>query len=379
MDATAAISAPRQVIDALQLASARTGEDFDYLYRTALRESGLKSTAKAPTSSASGLFQFVEQTWLATFKEAGPRHGLSAFSDSIAQSSGGQYIVADPNARQEILALRNNPKVAAVMAGELTAANRAELAQGLGRAPTDGELYIGHFLGSTGAVRLIRAAAFEPQARAAELFPAAARANPTIFYDRDGGARNVGEVYVRLVERHMSSAAEGRGEPASPVPVSGTREENSPFAGVIAFFDRLFSGDAFDRHTVDVVTAPSGPGPRSVSPDGPANSAAVLAYGPDQDVERAGGNLAQLLGHRQANEAYRAQASLSDGKPGADGLGVARNAGEPRASEPRASGSRASELRESDAWKDRPWGGGLFTNTHRPAGPLVLFDPANQR
>ena len=49
---------------AIRQAASETGTDFDYLWRTAKRESGLDPSARASTSSATGLFQFTNQTWL---------------------------------------------------------------------------------------------------------------------------------------------------------------------------------------------------------------------------------------------------------------------------------------------------------------------------
>ncbi|MEG0819994.1 MAG: transglycosylase SLT domain-containing protein, partial [Brevundimonas sp.] len=53
---------------AIRRASSTTGVDFDFLMKTARRESAMNPSARAGTSSASGLFQFIEQTWLATVK-----------------------------------------------------------------------------------------------------------------------------------------------------------------------------------------------------------------------------------------------------------------------------------------------------------------------
>ncbi|MGL4729664.1 MAG: transglycosylase SLT domain-containing protein, partial [Bosea sp. (in: a-proteobacteria)] len=49
---------------AIRDGAAKTGTDFGYLVRTAQRESALDPNAKARTSSATGLFQFIDQTWL---------------------------------------------------------------------------------------------------------------------------------------------------------------------------------------------------------------------------------------------------------------------------------------------------------------------------
>jgi hypothetical protein len=65
-EAASAVSTSQpDMITALHQAATITGSDFDYLLSTATRESSLKPQAKASTSSAAGLFQFVGQAWLA--------------------------------------------------------------------------------------------------------------------------------------------------------------------------------------------------------------------------------------------------------------------------------------------------------------------------
>jgi hypothetical protein len=120
-------------------------------------ESNLNPAAQATTFSAHGLYQFIDQTWLATLKNAGPAHGYGQYADAITVSADGRYEVADPNQRAAIMRLRNDPAVSATMAGAFTQANAAQLAAGIGRQPSEGELYIAHFLGSDGAAKLINA------------------------------------------------------------------------------------------------------------------------------------------------------------------------------------------------------------------------------
>lgn len=187
---------------ALRQASAATGTDFDYLLRTAQRESALKPDAKSKTSSATGLFQFIEQTWLGTLKQSGHQLGLGKYADAIERTPDGRHKVTDPKMRQAILALRKDPKAAALMAGAYTKDAAARLEQTFGRTPLEGELYIAHFLGPGGAVRLISAAQTTPEASAAKLFPKAAHANRPIFYDKAGKARSVEAVYQKLVAQH---------------------------------------------------------------------------------------------------------------------------------------------------------------------------------
>lgn len=202
------------VVDAIRNGAQTTGADFDYLLRTAKRESALDPAAKAGTSSATGLFQFVEQTWLGLVKSEGDRAGLGEQSKAVSTRPDGTYTVADPSARQAILKLREDPQVASVMAGALTQQNRETLTGALGRPPSGGELYIAHVLGARGAADLIGKAQASPTTSAAALMPDAARANRSIFYDRTGRARGVSEVYAVL--SGMQTGASGpAGTPAA--------------------------------------------------------------------------------------------------------------------------------------------------------------------
>lgn len=189
------------VAAAIQRASAKTGADFDYLLKTAARESSFNPDAKARSSSAAGLFQFIEQTWLGMVKRHGDDHGLGAYADQISQGKNGRYYVADRQVRREILALRYDADLAAVMAGEFTKESADALRKEFGREPTGGELYAAHFLGPAGAIDLI-AAANSGETSAAAIFPDAARANRSIFYTKGGAARSPGEVLALLQSKH---------------------------------------------------------------------------------------------------------------------------------------------------------------------------------
>jgi hypothetical protein len=200
------------VIGAIRNAARQTGADFQYLLATAQVESGLNPTASVSSSSAKGLFQFIDQTWLTTLKESGPALGYSRYADAIVQTPSGHYTVSDPAMRQQIMALRDDPAANAAMAGAFTQQNAAVLRQRIGRDPSEGDLYVAHFLGAGGASQLINLANQSPDATAASAFPNAAKANPSIFYDRQGRARSVGEVYHVLVARYDVA----RASPAMP-------------------------------------------------------------------------------------------------------------------------------------------------------------------
>jgi len=182
------------VVQALQKAAAATGSDFHYLLGTAMRESSLKPNATSSSSSATGLFQFIDQTWLGLVKEHGAQHGLGNLADAITKQANGRYH-ADANAKQTILALRKDPEVCALMAGEYAKSTQGSLRASLGRDVCGGELYAAHFLGPDAAAKLIKLAGNDPSASAAAQFPQAAAANKSVFFHADGSAKSVREVY----------------------------------------------------------------------------------------------------------------------------------------------------------------------------------------
>jgi hypothetical protein len=205
--ATAGVDPARaRIAGAIKQAANSTGTSFEYLLATAKMESNFDPKASASTSSARGLFQFIDQTWLGTVKEAGAQLGYGKYADAISKSASGSYSVSDPAARSAIMKLRDDPDAASSMAAVLTQSNSFRLTGKIGRRPTDGELYMAHFMGVGGAANLISNAEDNPNASAARLFPNAAAANRSIFFDRSGQARSVAEVYSVLTSRYASAA-----------------------------------------------------------------------------------------------------------------------------------------------------------------------------
>jgi hypothetical protein len=188
------------VTNAIAMASRRTGVDFSYLLGQAKIESSLNPTARAATSSATGLYQFIDQSWLAVIDKHGSEYGLGWASNAI-QQSGGRYYVADPQLRQQILDLRKHPETASVMAAEHAADNKAFLESKLGREAEPVDLYLAHFLGVGGASKFLSVHDRAPDASAASLFPSAARANRSIFYDKQGNARSFAEIRDRFASK----------------------------------------------------------------------------------------------------------------------------------------------------------------------------------
>lgn len=194
------------VRQAIANASQATGMDFDFLLTTAARESSLNPRAEARTSSAAGLFQFLDATWLTTLKRHGAKHGLNGEAALIDIGADGKPSVSDPTMRRVILDMRYDPEVSARMAAEFANDNADYLRARTGTEPQPGDLYAAHFLGAGGAAELINAARDTPWASAANLFPSAASANRPIFYKDGGAARNVSEVLENLRETALKEA-----------------------------------------------------------------------------------------------------------------------------------------------------------------------------
>lgn len=188
-----------QVHDAIRQAAAATDTDFDYLLAQAHVESSLDPSARARTSSAAGLFQFTQSTWLETLKAHGAQHGMGWAADAISTQSG-RARVSDPAMRAAIMNLRFDPEAASLMAGEFAGDNAAFLERSIGRTPDNTELYLAHFLGADGARRFISAHDVNPSQSAAALFPQAAGANRGVFYS-DGAPRSLGEVRAFFAEK----------------------------------------------------------------------------------------------------------------------------------------------------------------------------------
>lgn len=208
---TAVAARQAQAVGAIARAAQATGVDFRYLMAQARLESGFDPAARATTSSATGLYQFTEGTWLSTLDRHGAAHGLDWAQGAI---SGGR--VNDPTMRAQILALRGNPDASALMAAELAGDNAADLTPVLGRNPDPTELYLAHFLGSAGAQQFLSALAVDPSQSAASVLPKAAAANQAIFYGA-GGARSLGQVMDLMrsrVSAAMGEASAGGGDAA---------------------------------------------------------------------------------------------------------------------------------------------------------------------
>lgn len=171
----------QDIIAAISQASESTGVDFSYLVNQAAAESSFDAEAKASSSSATGLYQFIESTWLSMMERYGEDYGLDT-----------QGLSDD-----EILEMRNNPEASSFMAAAFASENERFLNSRWGGDVGSTELYFAHFMGATGASSFLNARDENPIQAAADLFPRAARSNPNVFYDSEtGDSRTMEEVYA---------------------------------------------------------------------------------------------------------------------------------------------------------------------------------------
>lgn len=149
----------------------------DYYSTVRILESGGRNRARAGTSSAYGPFQFIESTWNAYTKKLGKNYSLEDRSD-YAKSL-------------EIMRA-------------FTEDNRARMVKGLKRPVSDVELYMGHFLGPSGAIKLLKA---NDNVDASKLLVREANSNKSLFFKRGSNkARTIGELKEEITRKYMRAA-----------------------------------------------------------------------------------------------------------------------------------------------------------------------------
>ncbi len=215
-----------QVISAVQKASSKTGVDFTFLMEKASTESSFNPTAKSKSSSATGLYQFIEDTWLSMVKKHGDKFGLGDYADKI-EVKNGRCCVDDAAARKEILSLRNDPEISALMAGAYSAENKVYLQKNTEGDVGSTEMYMAHFMGAGGATKFINCRDYDGSAIGAKLFPAQARANKNVFYDKaTGKARSLDQIYD-MFDKKFSDGPSTTTAPAKTHDTSASHTETA--------------------------------------------------------------------------------------------------------------------------------------------------------
>lgn len=141
-------------------------------------------------SSATGLYQFVEDTFVGVYRK--------------------EFGVSEAAARQAWATSRNNVDVQERLMNRLTLDNAAAL-QRAGLATDPGNLYLAHFAGAGKAIELLRA---PPEAPVSGFFSAKAlKQNPTYLLNKDGTPKTVGEA-IAIIRSKVGDPAQ-----VSPAPI----------------------------------------------------------------------------------------------------------------------------------------------------------------
>jgi hypothetical protein len=221
-----------EVVRSIRQASRATHVDFGFLMAQAAQESSFQTDAKAAGSSATGLYQFIDTTWLRMVQQHGAQYGIGALAQQITVDDQGRPHVADPAVRQQILALRTDPKLSADLAAEYAKENKDAVERALGRPAQRTDLYMAHFLGAGGAAEFLKAVQHNGNTVAADVLPEAAAANQGVFYDQNTGTpRTVAEIYRSFAQR-IEAAAQSLGGGADPSGFTNAAFDPSPLAGM---------------------------------------------------------------------------------------------------------------------------------------------------
>jgi hypothetical protein len=201
----------RHLVQKIVRAAQAVQTDPVLLMAVADKESSFKTEVQAQTSSATGLFQFIERTWLGVVRDFGPKYGLTQDAALVVTGDNGRPVVNDPAERTRILELRRDPYLSALMAGEMLKRDAARIALRIGRDLSLGEIYLAHFLGPDDAEAFLATVVDKPKAAAAQMLPGPARANKTIFFAAQRGRRKATSLSVAQVHEKFEAMMSARG------------------------------------------------------------------------------------------------------------------------------------------------------------------------
>jgi predicted nucleic acid-binding Zn-ribbon protein len=200
------------VLAAIRLGSMHTEVDFSFLMELAAAESSFNPLSRARTSTAAGLYQFKDTTWLESVRKYGDKYGIGMYAsqvEEVVDSKGkARPVIHDPAVLRHVLKLRHNPRIAALLAAEYVKKNMQRLLYSLDRKPGRTELYLTHFLGASGAISFLKAFYEDPDRIAHDIFPSAASRNKSIFRKRDSKPRTLAEIYEIFSRKFNTSRYE---------------------------------------------------------------------------------------------------------------------------------------------------------------------------
>ncbi len=137
----------RHLVQTIVKAAQAVQTDPVLLMAVADKESSFITAVQAKTSSATGLYQFIERTWLGVVRDFGGKYGLAKEAALVTADANDKPVITDAAERARVLELRRDPYLSALMAGEMLKRDAARISQRIGRELTLGEVYLAHFLG----------------------------------------------------------------------------------------------------------------------------------------------------------------------------------------------------------------------------------------
>ncbi|GJD69220.1 transglycosylase SLT domain-containing protein [Methylobacterium gnaphalii] len=177
----------RHIVQTIVKAAQAVQTDPVLLMAIADKESSFITAVQAKTSSATGLYQFIERTWLGVIRDFGPKYGLAQEAALVTNDANDKPVITNQADRNRVLELRRDPYLSALMAGEMLKRDAGRIAQTIGRELSLGEVYLAHFLGPNDAESFLSKVVDKPDAAAAALLPGPARANRSIFFAAHAG------------------------------------------------------------------------------------------------------------------------------------------------------------------------------------------------
>ena len=201
----------RHLVQTIVRAAQAVQTDPVLLMAVADKESSFVTAVQAKTSSATGLYQFIERTWLGVVRDFGAKYGLEKEAGLIASDANDRPVITDPAERARVLEMRRDPYLSALMAGEMLKRDAGRIALRIGRELSLGEVYLAHFLGPDDAEAFLAKVVDKPKAAAAQLLPGPARANRSIFFAAGRGRRKAASLSVAQVHEKFEAMMSARG------------------------------------------------------------------------------------------------------------------------------------------------------------------------
>ena len=168
--------------DTIVNAAKVVGIDPNIMLTTAAIESDFNPNAKAGTSSASGLMQFINSTWKETINKHGGKYGYDQSTSPF------------------------DAKASALMGAHYIKDSLSGLSKSYKGAISSVEAYLVHFMGPGGAAKFLKAMQENPGQYGSQLMPKEAAANQSIYFGQNG-PRTLGEIYQWFYNKVRTKAA----------------------------------------------------------------------------------------------------------------------------------------------------------------------------